>query len=143
MSEILIPAIVFTLLMIWIPIIFTFTCHIIMSMITRNRHQRIYIHYTRSNTCFTHTVEHIFLIIVRHINCTYKIVRTILLQSLFQLSVTDVCFVSIIVVRVTMTHESYHTFSSLIGIQCIQYFSSIFHIIHVIQQWSTKFQVHL
>ena len=94
---------------------------------------------TTGLTLLLHTGQHILLVVVRHINGTYKVVGIESLESLFQLGVTNVSLEGVVGIRVTMTHESNNTLLSLGIVKSIQLLSNLRNIrFGVVQQRHTQ-----
>ena len=127
-----------------LPVVVVITTHVVVTVVTVNRHQRVEEHLTTGDTGSCHTTPNLGLEVLHHIHSSYKVVLVVLLQSLFELSVTYVSLIGIILIGITMTHESNDALCSICAIKSVQFLSHELYIgLSILQQGYTKFQFNI
>ena len=81
------------------------TGHVIVGVVTGDRHQRSAIYLTAGDAIVGHALVNVSFEVLLHINSSYIVVRAVSLQGCFQLGVANIGFVGIVGVGVTVTHE--------------------------------------
>src|SRR5574344_1274420 len=138
MQEVLQPTVILAFRFVLIPVLITPTCHIVVTGITTDTHQAVKRNLIASDTSILHMSIHILLEVILHIYSTHKVILVELLKFRFQLGVTYISLVSVIRIRIAMSHKEHSTFSSLIRIVFIQELSHILHFILCAEKWSTQ-----
>ena len=96
-----------------LPVVIIVASHIVVTVITVDRHQRMAEHLAALDAALLHSVIDIGLEVVHHIHSTDKVVLVIGLKGGFKLGVADVSLISVVLIGVTVSHEGHHTFLSL------------------------------
>ena len=113
-TEELKPAVVLRLFILCVPILIALAGHIIMSVVTGDRHESVQIDLTAVDALLLHAGQHVLLIVVRHINSSYEVFLAIGLQGLLKLGIANVGLEGVIAVWVTVTHEGYNALSGFV-----------------------------
>ena len=120
MVEVFIPAVVLALRILGIPVLVTLSGHIVVSVVTGDRHQGMEIEFAACDTVLIHTGLHILLVVVGHVDSSDEKVGVISLQGLLELGVTDVGLEGVVGVGITVTHESDGSFLCLRGVEGVE-----------------------